>query len=100
MAALGDEEHLQRSVSLNAQGMQQLEQGFASLGLSWIPSVGNFITLDCGQDAAPVYQGLLQEGVIVRPVANYGLPNHLRITVGLPEENQRCLDALQKVLNL
>ncbi|MBN3564538.1 histidinol-phosphate transaminase [Aliamphritea spongicola] len=100
VAALGDEEHLQRSVSLNAQGMQQLEQGFASLGLSWIPSVGNFITLDCGQDAAPVYQGLLQEGVIVRPVANYGLPNHLRITVGLPEENQRCLDALQKVLNL
>ncbi len=100
IAALGDEEHLQRSVQLNAQGMKQLEKGFAALGLAWIPSVGNFITLDCGRNAAPVYKGLLQEGVIVRPVANYGMPDHLRITVGLPEENQRCLAALQKVLNL
>lgn len=100
VAALNDEAHLQSSINLNLQGMKQLEQGFTELGLSWIPSVGNFITLDCGKEAAPVYQGLLQEGVIVRPVANYGMPNHLRITVGLPEENQRCLVALEKVLSL
>jgi histidinol-phosphate aminotransferase len=66
--------------------------------LGWIPSKGNFICVDLGQVAAPVFQGLLREGVIVRPVANYGMPNHLRITVGLPAENSRFLEALAKVL--
>lgn len=98
-AVLDDVAYLQRSVSNNAAGMAQLEQGFSKLGLSWIPSVGNFITVDCGQDAAAVFDGLLLEGVIVRPVANYGMPNHLRVTIGLPEENSRCLEAFAKVLN-
>lgn len=98
VAALSDEEHLQNSVALNSEGIGQLEAGFRELNLDWIPSVGNFITLDCGRNALPVYEALLQEGVIVRPVANYGMPNHLRITVGLAEENQRCLLALKKVI--
>ncbi|WP_047277708.1 histidinol-phosphate transaminase [Pseudomonas lundensis] len=97
-AALRDVEYLAQSRRLNQAGMQQLQDGFQALGLSWIASKGNFIALDVGQDAAPVYQGLLQEGVIVRPVANYGMPNHLRITVGLPAENTRLLGALTKVL--
>ncbi|WP_428033129.1 histidinol-phosphate transaminase [Amphritea sp.] len=97
-AVLSDSEYLQRSVALNCTGMAQLEQGLAQLGLSWIPSVGNFITVDCGCDAAPLYAGLLQEGVIVRPVANYQMPNHLRVTIGLPEENSRFLSAFDKVL--
>ena len=100
VAVLGDSEYLQRSVELNRAGIQQLEQGFTQLGLSWIPSVGNFITVDCGCDAAPIYAGLLQEGVIVRPVANYQMPEHLRVTVGLPEENARFLSALARVLKL
>ncbi|MOA08084.1 Histidinol-phosphate aminotransferase 2 [compost metagenome] len=54
--------------------------------------------MDLGQVAAPIFQGLLHEGVIVRPVANYGMPNHLRITIGLPAENKRFLEALSKVL--
>ncbi|MDX2423235.1 MAG: histidinol-phosphate transaminase [Amphritea sp.] len=97
-AVLQDTDYLQRSVELNHTGMAQLEQGFTQLGVNWIPSVGNFITVDCGRDAAPVYAALLQEGVIVRPVANYGMPNHLRVTIGLPEENRRFLAAFKQVL--
>lgn len=97
-AALQDTEYLAESRRLNDAGMHQLQEGFRELGLSWIPSRGNFIALDLGQVAAPVYQGLLREGVIVRPVANYGMPNHLRITIGLPAENARILEALAKVL--
>ncbi|GGK74228.1 histidinol-phosphate transaminase [Amphritea balenae] len=98
-AVLSDTEYLQRSVTVNNEGMAQLEQGFKALGLEWVPSVGNFISVDCGKDAMPVYQALLLEGVIVRPVANYQMPNHLRVTIGLPDENSRCLEAFAKVLN-
>ena len=97
-AALKDTDYLTQSRRLNEAGMQQLQDGFRELGLGWIPSKGNFIALDLGREAAPVYQGLLREGVIVRPVANYGMPNHLRITIGLPAENIRLLEALAKVL--
>ena len=97
-AALEDTDYLNQSRRLNEAGMQLLQDGFRELGLSWIPSKGNFIALDLGREAAPVYQGLLREGVIVRPVANYGMPNHLRITIGLPAENIRLLEALAKVL--
>ena len=97
-AALNDSEYLANSRELNALGMQQLEDGFRMLGLSWIPSKGNFIAVDVGTAGLPVYQALLREGVIVRPITNYGLPNHLRVTIGLPTENERFLAALGKVL--
>ncbi|WP_353231776.1 histidinol-phosphate transaminase [Pseudomonas helleri] len=97
-AALQDADYLAESRRLNEAGMEQLQDGFRELGLQWIPSKGNFIAVDLGHVAAPVYQGLLREGVIVRPVANYGMPNHLRITIGLPAENTRLLEALAKVL--
>ncbi len=98
-AVLSDAAYLERSVELNSAGMAELEQGFTRLGVNWIPSVGNFISVDCGCDAGPVYAGLLQEGVIVRPVANYQMPDHLRVTIGLPEENSRFLTAFAKVLS-
>jgi len=98
LAALEDETYLIESRRINRIGMQQLEEGCAALGLSWIPSRGNFLAIDLGREAAPVFQGLLREGVIVRPVANYGMPNYLRVTIGLPAENQRFLDALKQVL--
>jgi histidinol-phosphate aminotransferase len=97
-AALQDAEYLAESRRLNESGMQQLEAGFRELGLGWIPSKGNFICVDLNREAAPVFQGLLREGVIVRPVANYGMPNHLRVTIGLPAENSRFLEALAKVM--
>jgi histidinol-phosphate aminotransferase len=66
--------------------------------LHFITSIGNFITVDMGREAAPVYEALLHEGVIVRPLANYNMTQHLRITVGSREQNERCLQALEKVL--
>ena len=96
-AALGDTDHLQRARALNASGMRQLVGGFQALQLEFIPSVGNFICVNVGQ-AAAVYENLLRAGVIVRPVANYAMPEYLRITIGLEQENRRFLDALQKVL--
>ena len=97
-AALGDRDHIQASVALNRAGMDQLTTGFAKLGLGFIPSVGNFITVDLGSPAGPVNDALLRLGCIVRPVANYGLPNHLRISIGLEQENARLLTALEQVL--
>ena len=97
-AALDDGKHIDESVRLNADGMQQLVSGFERMGLGHIPSAGNFVCVDLKRPAAPAYEALLREGVIVRPVANYGMPNHLRVTVGLPEENERFLKALDKVM--
>ncbi|MAB97681.1 histidinol-phosphate transaminase [Pseudomonas marincola] len=98
-AALADDSYLQQSRELNDAGMQQLEAGFKALGLEWIASKGNFIAVNVGREGMPVYQGLLREGVIVRPVANYGMPNYLRVSIGLPAENARFLEALAKVLS-
>jgi histidinol-phosphate aminotransferase len=98
LAALDDQDFIQHSVTLNNKGMQQYRQGFEAMGLDYIPSVGNFITVDVAEDAARVDQALLREGCITRPIANYGLPNHLRISIGLEEENDRLLTALKKVL--
>lgn len=97
-AALDDGEYLRKSKELNSAGMQQWEQGLRDLNLSWIPSIGNFIAVDFQRDAMPVYQQLLQRGVIVRPIGVYQMQHHLRITIGLPEENARCLAALRDVL--
>jgi len=98
LAALSDEQHVTNSINSNNSGLKQLVDGFTELGLTSIPSIGNFITVDVAQNAMPVYEALLREGVIVRPVANYQLPNHLRITVGTESQNARALSALAKVL--
>jgi histidinol-phosphate aminotransferase len=97
-AALDDKAHLSRSVEINRKGMAQLTAGFVDLTLPYIPSVGNFVSVDVGRDPGEVYEALLHEGVIVRPVDNYGMPGYLRISVGLEDENRRCLEALGKVL--
>jgi len=99
IAALSDDEYLAKSVQVNAEGMAYLEAEFKRLGLDYIPSVGNFISVDVGQPAGPVDQALLQEGVIVRPVAPYQMPNHLRVSIGTMEENRRFIEALEKVLS-
>jgi histidinol-phosphate aminotransferase len=93
-AALDDMEFVARSYAGNLQGMKRLEEGARSLGLEHIPSHGNFITVKVGK-AAEVYKRLLRRGVIVRPVGGpYGLPEHLRVTIGTAEENERFLTAL------
>lgn len=100
VAALADQDHLAASVRANREGMQQLVDGLRALQLDFIPSVGNFLAVDVGRDAGQVYEQLLREGVIVRPVENYGMPGYLRISIGLAEENRRALEALARVLAL
>ena len=100
LAGLDDTEHLRRSVELNRQGLRALEADLRERGMGFIPSVGNFLCVDTGREAGPVYEGLLREGVIVRPVGSYGLPGFLRVTVGTPAQNRRVVAALDKVLGL
>ena len=96
-AALADREFVRRSRELNERGMRQLVAGFRRLGIEYIPSYGNFVTFEAG-DAGRVYRGLLERGVIVRPLGGYGMPRHLRVTVGLESENVRFLAALEQTL--
>ncbi len=98
-AALSDEEHLQETVRVNTSGMTQLTEGFKKLNLEWIPSSGNFVLVDLKQSGQVIYDALLRKGVIVRPVGNYELPNHLRISIGTELENQVFLNALAEILN-
>ncbi len=94
VAALNDMEFVARSYADNLQGMRQIEEGARSLGLDWIQSYGNFITIRVGR-AAEIYKRLLKRGVIVRPVGGaYQLPEHLRVTIGTADENERFLAAL------
>jgi histidinol-phosphate aminotransferase len=97
VAALADAEFVKRSFEMNLRGMQQLVAGFDALRLEHVPSFGNFVLVKVGP-AAQVYHELLKRGVIVRPVANYGLPEWLRVTIGLPEENEKFLRALPAAL--
>ena len=97
IAALGDAGYVAESARLNREGLRRLEEGLAALGVATLPSHGNFILARVG-DAARIYGDLLRQGVIVRPVAGYGLPEWLRITVGLPAENERFLAALGESL--
>ena len=98
IAALGDAAYVEESARSNREGMRQIEAGLAKLGVAFVPSHGNFLLVNVG-DGARVYAALLRDGVIVRPVANYGLPAFLRVTVGLPAENERFLAALGRALS-
>jgi len=97
-AALGDEDFLASSRTLNRDGMAQLQAGCDALGLSYIPSLGNFLTVALPRPGIEVYEDLLRQGVIVRPVGNYGLHEHLRFSIGTQAQNERLLVALGRVL--
>jgi histidinol-phosphate aminotransferase len=97
LAALDDVQYVEDSRQLNRQGMRQLEAGLRERGVRFLPSHGNFVMIEVG-DAAHAYHALLRQGVIVRPVANYGLPTWLRVTVGTPSENERFLAALSRAM--
>lgn len=96
-AALDDLEFLARSAHINRRGMEQITAALDELGLAWIPSAGNFVTFRVG-DGAAVNNALLRQGVIVRPIAGYGLPEWLRVSIGLPEDNARFIAALKVAL--
>ncbi|MFV1993367.1 MAG: histidinol-phosphate transaminase, partial [Acidiferrobacterales bacterium] len=102
-AALDDIAFIETSKKMNTAGLAQLTNAFDELGLSYIPSVANFVAVRIGQhtktlSAMTVYKKLLHSGVIVRPVDNYDMPDYLRITIGLEQENEKFIDALKQVL--
>lgn len=101
IAALNDTEFVARSAALNAAGYRQLITAFEGLKLPYIPSCGNFVMVKVGDDndaGARVNLALLKQGVIVRPVGNYGLPQWLRVSIGLPQENEIFIAALKTAL--
>lgn len=97
-AALADQDHVRESVELNAAERLRLPPLLQAMGLKILPSQANFLTIDFARNAAPVHQGLLERGIIVRPMASYGLPNFLRVSIGTRSENDRFIDALRDVL--
>ncbi|MSP62053.1 MAG: histidinol-phosphate transaminase [Myxococcales bacterium] len=101
VAALGDGEHVARSRQANREGMMDLTDGLGRLGVGYVPSQGNFVLFDVApREGRQVFVDLLARGVIVRPMGGYGLPQHLRVTVGTRAENHRFLGALSVVLGL
>ena len=98
VAALEDDEHLARSREMVVAGRKQLYEGLTALGVTFVPSQANFVLIELGRVGHEVFEGLLREGVIVRPMAGWGYPNAIRVTTGTAEENRIFLAALAKVL--
>jgi len=98
VAALEDQEHVLRSYEVNTKGRKFLEETLTELGIKWIPSFANFMLIDFEKPAESMYNALLHKGVITRPVVNYGLPNHLRVTIGTESQNRDFIQALKEIL--
>ncbi len=99
VAALTDTDHIKRSRDANSQGKTYLYKALEEIGVSYSPTQGNFITIDLKRDARSIHASLLRQGVIVRPIKGYGLPNHLRITIGAEAQNRRFIEALKKAMS-
>lgn len=100
VAALADDEFITRSRKLNADGLAFLRAAFQARGIAYLPAYGNFITFKIGPKAGKVFESLLKQGVIVRPIAGYGLPDYLRVTIGTAAQNERFLAALDAALSV
>lgn len=101
IAALEDEEYVRRGVENNREGKEFYYAEFRRLGLEFLPTQGNFILVHVGggdTGGVDCYQAVLKEGVILRPVGNYGFPDWIRISIGLPDQNERCMKALEAYL--
>jgi len=98
IAALSDHGHIQKSVESNRRGLLQVSSAFDSMGLDYIPSVGNFLSFKTSMPGDEVYEQLLRQGIIIRPISNYDLPDFLRVTIGSEQHNKRFLTALKNVI--
>ncbi len=98
IAALDDKEHIEMTKRTNAQGIEYVCGELGKLDIPYTPSFTNFVLIDLGDDPMPVYNSLLREGVIVRPVMGYGLKTHLRVTIGTRDENEKFIAGIKKVL--
>lgn len=100
IAALEDREFVRHSLDTNANGLRHLTEGIGRFGLAPMPSEANFlmVALESQARAEDLFESLLREGVIVRPLKSFGLPSCVRITIGTPEENEICVSALERIL--
>ena len=94
LAGLDDDEHAERARSVNSEGAEYLTRELESLGIAVWPTDANFLLAQVGSGTS---EGLLREGIIVRPLGGFGLPDHIRISIGLPEENERLVKTLRKL---
>lgn len=100
LAALEDEPHVRRALENNAAGASYLTRAMADMGYRVPPTWANFIYVDIGEEAAPVARRLQEEGVIIRPLAPWGAPNAIRVTIGTPEQNESFVSAFRKVMKV
>lgn len=98
-AALTDQEFIDQSVQLNTEGMRYLVEKINELELQYIPSIANFLTIDLAQDSTSVYNALLEQGIIVRPLHPYNMPSFIRVSIGTTEENSAFINALTNILH-
>lgn len=98
LASLDDEEHVLKSVAMNNEGKIFLQNAFSEMGLSFLPTMGNFISVNVKQNGMALYEKLLRQGVIVRPVANYAMPEYLRVTIGTQQQNMRFAETLRQCI--
>jgi len=99
IASLDDVEHVTNSVTMNNAGKAFLQDAFNKMNLYYLPTMGNFISVNVQRDGMELYQALLQQGVIVRPVTNYAMPEYLRITIGTQQQNKRFIETLKMCLD-
>ena len=98
-AALGADDHVETAIKLNQRGMKYVTTEMKKLGLNPVPSVTNFLLLDVGENMLEVNQKLLEQGVIVRPMTGFEVPTALRISIGMPDENEKFINALKKIIS-
>jgi histidinol-phosphate aminotransferase len=98
IAALNAMDHVEKSLQINRAGKAQIGEGLERLGLKYLPTQANFILFEVPTDTKPIYEQLLKRGVIIRRADSFGLPKHFRVTIGLPEQNKRFLQALEEVM--
>ena len=96
IAALDDSEHVKKSVAMNEEGKKFLYKELDALGFEYVPTAANFILVNMKKPGKDIYEKLLKDGVIVRPVANYDLPDFIRVTIGKPKENKKFIESLTK----
>ena len=96
--ALEETEYIKNSIKLNQSGIDQLTRAFDDMGLDYIPSKSNFLCVNFEEPALKIYKSLLKTGVIVRPISDYDMPNHLRVTIGIESENDKFIKELQKIM--
>lgn len=98
VAALSDDEHITKTIKANQQGLDYFYSKLQDLGLDYIPSVANFVTINVGSNSQEIFERLLQKGVIVRPLAPYAMPSHLRVSIGTKAENEKFFDIFNEIL--